>query len=506
MRRPLPSVIRKWPAAAGFALLVALLLFGLRGLAAGITADHLQRVADRQLARLGHGEPPWRWRLRLPHDLVAGRAFGAADVQRVDGGLRILSRDGTPFELGLPVGGMLDPGNWPLLVLHGEAGAPFRLGVAWQPRLGRPGCLGWQDAPVAAGPLHAAIDLRRLHWQAANGSGCNAPQRIEVLRLRLLLPAGASLRLDEVALRRDALLSVPTQPSLRLSPDPATATRQLADPALPAAPWIALPADASAETQLALRQLVWRQRPGALILPHGGTPKAAGEAGDHGWLPWAGALGYLLALAGLALRPPRLPQRRWLELAASLAGPLWLIVGLQLGLRLTLPGLLAFGGALLFAAQAEWRQRPAAWRWFGDGRAWLPPFALLPLALALLLIAGRGWHFTVPAPGHVLTYLLWAALQQWLMLAVVLRRLESGRLHPAFAVLLTALVFALMHTPNGALMQLCLLAELWWAWCFLRSRALLPIAVAHAACALLVEAGLVGGLLRSLEVSARFFL
>jgi len=73
-------------------------------------------------------------------------------------------------------------------------------------------------------------------------------------------------------------------------------------------------------------------------------------------------------------------------------------------------------------------------------------------------------------------------------------------------VLLTALVFALMHTPNGILMQLCLLAELWWAWCFRRSRALLPVAAAHAVCALLVEAGLVGGLLRSLEVSARFFL
>jgi hypothetical protein len=55
-------------------------------------------------------------------------------------------------------------------------------------------------------------------------------------------------------------------------------------------------------------------------------------------------------------------------------------------------------------------------------------------------------------------------------------------------------------------MQLCFLAELWWAWCFLRSRRLLPIALAHAGCALLVEAGLVGSVLRSLEVSARFLL
>ncbi len=170
-----------------------------------------------------------------------------------------------------------------------------------------------------------------------------------------------------------------------------------------------------------------------------------------------------------------------------------------------MPGLLGFAVALLFAALAEWRQRPASWRWLGDWRAWLPPFALLPLVL--LLIAGYGGqHATAPTPGRVLVYLLWAVLQQWLMLAVVLRRLEGGRLSPALAVLLTALVFALMHAPNGTLMQLCLLAELWWTWCFRRWRALLPVAVAHAACALLIEASLLGGLLRSLQVSARFFL
>ncbi|HEX8778358.1 MAG TPA: CPBP family glutamic-type intramembrane protease, partial [Rhodanobacter sp.] len=486
--------MHRWLAAAGFALLLALLLSGLRELAARVTAGQLQRAADRQLALIEHGQPLWRWRLRQPRDLVAGRAFGAADVRHAGGGLRIRSRDGTPFELGLPVSGMLDPGHWPLLALDGEVDAPFRLGVAWRPRLGQPGCLGWQDTPVAAGPVHAVVDLHRLHWRAADGKNCAAPQRIQMLRLRLALPAGASLHLDEVALRRDAYLPVPARPSLQLSPDPATARRQLADPALPAAPWIALPAGASAEMQLALRQLVWWQRPGALILPHGGTPMAAGESGGNGWLPWIGTIGYLLALAGLAWRAPRLRGRRWLELIACLAGPLWLVVGLQLGLRLSLPGLLCFGGALLFAAHAEWRQRPGNWRWLGGWRAWLTPFALLPLAL--LLITGYGGHYKAPTPGHVLIYLLWAILQQWLLLAVVLRRLEGGRLRPGLAVLLTALAFALLHTPNGVLMQLCLLAELWWAWCFRRSRALLPVAAAHAACALLAEAGLVGGLLR----------
>lgn len=494
----------RWLAGAGFVLLVALLLPVLRTLAARIVALHLHGVADRQLALLEHGQPPWQWPLRQPHDLIAGRAFGAADVRAADDGLRIASRDGTPFEIGLPVRGMLDAGHWPLLSLHGTADAPFRLGVAWQPHLGQPGCSAWQTAPIPAGSLRLALDLRQLRWQAADGGGCAAPERIEALRLRLALPAHASLRLDEVALRRDAPLAIPAQPTLRLSPDPSIAARQLADATLPAAPWIALPAGASAETQLALRGRVWRQRPGALILPHGSAPVPDNGTGDRGWLPWTGAIGYLLALIVLALRLPSLPGRPWLELAGCLAGPLWLIAGLQIGLRLTVPGLLVFAGSVLFALQAERRWRPASWHWLGDGRAWLMPFA--PLPLALLLVACFGHPLVMPPPGHALLYLAWALLQQWLMLAVVLRRLEGGRLHPALAVLLTALVFAVMHTPNGALMQLCLLAELWWAWCFLRSRTLLPVAVAHAACALLVEAGLVGGLLRSLEVSARFFL
>jgi membrane protease YdiL (CAAX protease family) len=73
-------------------------------------------------------------------------------------------------------------------------------------------------------------------------------------------------------------------------------------------------------------------------------------------------------------------------------------------------------------------------------------------------------------------------------------------------VFLCALLFALLHTPNARLMLLCFAAELWWARCFMRDRAVVPVALAHAICALLLQAGLSGGWLRSLEVSARYFL
>ncbi|PMQ02948.1 hypothetical protein DyAD56_21995 [Dyella sp. AD56] len=97
-------------------------------------------------------------------------------------------------------------------------------------------------------------------------------------------------------------------------------------------------------------------------------------------------------------------------------------------------------------------------------------------------------------------------MQQWAVLALVMGRLERTGLPRTTVILVTASLFGLLHTPNGSLMQLCALAELWWAWSFMRSPRLFPIALAHAASALLVESGLTGHLLRSLEVSARFFL
>jgi membrane protease YdiL (CAAX protease family) len=108
-----------------------------------------------------------------------------------------------------------------------------------------------------------------------------------------------------------------------------------------------------------------------------------------------------------------------------------------------------------------------------------------------------------PTAGRALLYIGWAFVQQWVILAVVAALLARALPRPA-AVLLAALAFALLHTPNGLLMQLCFVAELGWAWWYLHHRALLPVALAHAFSALLLQACLAGGILRSLEVSARF--
>lgn len=269
-----------------------------------------------------------------------------------------------------------------------------------------------------------------------------------------------------------------------------------------AAPLVQTPRGASAEEMLSWRDEILALRPAARVMPAGAIPAGETEKPLPPYLGWLIALSYLFCLVWLGRR--RMGPGP--TLVVTLIGPLWVIAGLRWGLRAPLPGLVAFASAIGFAGWASWQERPHGWNWLGAWRVarWWLPFALVPLAIAICLACGRPWN--APLPRHALTYLGWAVLQQWLILAFVLPRLEQ--LFPArsWAVLGAAALFAVLHTPNGLLMQLCFAAELWWAWCFTRSRSLLPVALAHASCALIVGAGLVGHGLRSLEVSARFFL
>jgi hypothetical protein len=314
-------------------------------------------------------------------------------------------------------------------------------------------------------------------------------------------PAHATLHLTSVAL----LTTEPTAHTQEAPVDLSSGDIEQATAAAQhlAMPQFRLPGGISAEAMLTLRDQLRERWPAALILPAGAASRAVPQM-PHAIATWAACTLYLLALAWLAMRPPKGGLRPWLEIAGCVLGPLWLVIGLNWGLYPTPLGMLAFGGGLAFALLIERRHLPRLWRWPSNQGDWLWPLATLPVTVMLMILYG---HTLQPLPlTHVLTYFGWAWLQQWLMLVVLLRRFEQIAGHrPKLAILPVALVFALLHTPNGMLMQLCLVAELWWAWCFLRSRSVLPIGLAHAICALLVESGLVGGLVRSLEISARFF-
>ena len=485
---------------AGYVLAAVVISMALSWFAARITANRLLDDANQQLARVEADRPLWQWRLRKPRDLIAGRAFGHATLAHDDDALRMTSQDGTAVELGLPVENALDLAHWPILQVQLESSARGTLGLLWGSGLTAT-CQIAVASAFSPDTRTLRIDLRNLRWQAAGTSQCTATGVARMLRLILQIPANANVRLASVAL----LTTEPMTPAAGTAIDlPFGDVKQaLARAGNQAMPWFRLPAGLSAEGMLTLRDQLRARWPGALILPAGATAQALPPT-SHATLWWVACALYLAALVWLALRPIKGPLRAWLEITGCLLGPLWLVIGLHWGLYPTALGILAAGGGLAFALFIERRHLPRLWRWPSAGRDWLWPLLTVPVTLALVAAGGHALHRLPLA--HVLIYFGWAWLQQWLMLVVLLRRVEQITHHRAApSIIAIALFFALLHTPNGMLMQLCFIAELWWAWCFLRSRSVLPIGLAHAACALLVESGLVGGLVRSLEISARFF-
>ncbi len=485
-------------------LVAAIACLGLSRLAACITGHRLLDQAQQQLASVETHQPLWRWDLRKPHDLVASRAFGNATVTSDDDALRITSNDGTPFEVGLPIAWSLDLRHWSTLQLQLRSSAPGSLGLIWQGSQ-TPACV----APIAGTLLpdvHTLrVDLRGLAWKSAEQGDCATPGIAQMLRLRVQLPAHATLFLSSAGL-------LTTEPMPRLQDVivdiPADATEQdverITDRALAwPMPLFRLPKGADAEAMLVLRDRLRVHWPAALIVPSGAMPEARPAEPVRAPIAWLVCVLYVLALIWLVARPVKSRLRPWLELAGCLAGPLWLIADLHWGLRATPLGITAFGAGLAFAVAIERHHLPRLWRLPDSSREWLWPLATVPVTVMLIILYGHSLRPLLLI--HVLAYLAWAWLQQWLMLTMLLRRFEQILVRPAWAIMPVALTFALLHTPNGVLMQLCFVGELWWAWCFLRSRSVLPVALAHATCALLVESGLSGGLVRSLEVSARFF-
>jgi hypothetical protein len=369
-------------------------------------------------------------------------------------------------------------------------------------------CVATDALRISQGFTDELIDLRALSWHAPSGGSCPPPEVVGyMLRLRPQLPTHATLRLAQAALVASESPWLPADigadaADIRLQV--AHASTDALPPAPHSVPLIRLPADASAEAMLSLRDRVRRHWPAALVVPWGQPLSSVRADAMPPWLDGLVCGLYLAWLLWLAWRQTREVRHPWIEVAAIAAGPLWLIAGLRWGPQLSIPGIIAFVASLVYAGQAEWRRRPVDWSWWGQTWGdWLWPLVPIPVAAALILADGHG--LVRLDTSHILAYLVWALLQQWAMLAIVMGRLQHTRLPKPVIVLIIAGLFGLLHTPNGSLMQLCLAAELWWAWRFLRSPRLLPIALAHAASALLVESGLTGHLLRSLEVSARFF-
>lgn len=491
---------RRVLSAAVFLGAAALALTLLPGFSTWLTWRELAQTAQADAASWSRQASPWHWTVRRPEDLVAGRVFGEVSQATSPDGLVLRTEESSPFEMGLPLARTADLAHAGRVQILMKPEAPVSVQLVVREHLDGP---AFVSDPVL-GATDLALDTPSLTW-SADGHPSVPPTRAAMLRLRLQLQPGKAVVFSGASLE-------PMLPVVRPVPGTPARARSLGawiDAAghLDARqiPWLVPAASLRAESLLHWRDRARDAIPAAIVgsgAPHPGLPAWASQR-----LAAVLVIFYVLGLIWLWRRPPARPGlRAGLETAGLLAGPLWLVAGLHFGtVDIPLPAI-ACVAALAFGALLAWRDRHAPYglRPATGAERWLTPLLLLPVAIVLAMGAERAW--TAPDQLRVLTYIAWAFVQQWLLLSLVGRRLHR-LMPPAAAMFVTALAFALLHTPNGALMQMCFIAELWWAWCYYRGRALVPIAVAHAACALVLEAGLAGGsYLRSLEVSARFFL
>ena len=104
-----------------------------------------------------------------------------------------------------------------------------------------------------------------------------------------------------------------------------------------------------------------------------------------------------------------------------------------------------------------------------------------------------------------LSYLLFAALQQFLLQKVVLEALDQTRLSRALVVVFSASIFALWHVPNLLLMGVCFVVALLWCSHFLRFRSLSTLIFSHALLGWLLSVLFPQQWLRSAKIGVMYF-
>jgi membrane protease YdiL (CAAX protease family) len=97
---------------------------------------------------------------------------------------------------------------------------------------------------------------------------------------------------------------------------------------------------------------------------------------------------------------------------------------------------------------------------------------------------------------------LWGLTQQYILQGFIYRRLRIIWVAPnaAPAILLAALLFALVHAPNLALMSLTLLGGLVWTWVYERAPNLFALGLSHALMSAVAMASLPPWFLQSMSI------
>ena len=118
------------------------------------------------------------------------------------------------------------------------------------------------------------------------------------------------------------------------------------------------------------------------------------------------------------------------------------------------------------------------------GAAWIIPLAAVVSGIAILIAARFGTLSVLYGPRpvywHSIFYAIWALEQQFILNSFFYKRFESLLGDTTVAVVVTALLFSLVHIPNPVLVPATFLGGILFVETFRRWRNIYPIAVAHA--------------------------
>ena len=136
---------------------------------------------------------------------------------------------------------------------------------------------------------------------------------------------------------------------------------------------------------------------------------------------------------------------------------------------------------------------------------------LLPTIIAAILILFIGWlirgsEFALaPLRMRFLTLPFWALFQQYALQGFINRRAQLSLGTGIKSIVLVAVLFSLLHSPNPLLMGLTLIGGLLWATAYQRAPNLFALALSHAFTSLLVALSVSPNLVNGLRVGMKYF-
>ena len=482
------------------ALLTLAIASGLVWVGNTLTASALITQARIEMNSWRHHSSPWHWQIQHSQDLVAGRVFGQARLQRQDGHLVVIIQSSREIELGLPLSRPANLLAASVLVLSMNSNHHLNLRLIVRESLHS--AAHFAHLPQwLPGPRKQRFELGKLHWTDASGHPLQPPHHAAMFRLAIRALPGSRLQSITAKLRAPGIAKIAATPS-------GVNAFLARHPPYPGVPVVALPEGLQSSTMLALRSQVQSRDPAAIVVPAGQARQVYKSSSQE--LTYPKLLAWvLIVLTGLGMLavtrfpPQRLRQRAVLEALLACLPIVLIAFGFgsarNFGMRTGVLSALTLAFAMAISLRHPLQLAP--WHWLTPARTWWIP-ALAPVAALALFVY---FHGHSPTPGDAARYTLWATLQQVLLQIVVARRLAYGLDNPHAAVLFTATLFALMHAPNTSLMLLTFLAGLLWTGWFLRQRGLLPVAIAHAIGAVLLQ-GIASqqGWLHSLAIGARY--